>query len=48
MTQDIKPNYWAEYTNLQHVKHALKTPSRVSQGLVSKAWLLEWAHRVPR
>jgi three-Cys-motif partner protein len=23
MAQDINPNYWAEYTNLQHVKHAL-------------------------
>lgn len=23
MAQDSNPSYWAEYTNLQHVKHAL-------------------------
>ena len=23
MAEDTNPSYWAEYTNLQHVKHAL-------------------------
>ena len=23
MVQDTNPSYWSEYTNLQHVKHAL-------------------------